>query len=184
LAEATDSAVFYHTVQTLRRHYFPTDGFSNGFAQWVFRVHFPCCAAVPVLALAFWRSFSADRFLAGEIFHAWNFSSIRRIHAPISYVRHNPLPRSSPIAAANIPGHGHRGCGRRSQRWSAFGGRTSSTALPLWKARRLTWPGAMRVPARRRQPRPLRTVQHCMNFSIMNPAKDARVFDLRGSRGK
>ena len=36
-----------------------------------FRVYFPCCAAVPVLALAnssacFWRSFSADRFLAAK----------------------------------------------------------------------------------------------------------------------
>jgi hypothetical protein len=35
LAEASDSAVFYHTVQTLRRHHFLTEGFSNDFAQWV-----------------------------------------------------------------------------------------------------------------------------------------------------
>lgn len=35
LAEAGDSAVFYHTFQTLSRHHFLTEGFSNGFAQWV-----------------------------------------------------------------------------------------------------------------------------------------------------
>jgi hypothetical protein len=35
LAEASDSAVFYHTVQTLGRHHFLTEGFSNDFAQWV-----------------------------------------------------------------------------------------------------------------------------------------------------
>jgi hypothetical protein len=35
LAEAADSAVFYHTFQTLGRHHFLTEGFSNDFAQWV-----------------------------------------------------------------------------------------------------------------------------------------------------
>jgi hypothetical protein len=35
LAEASDAAVFYHTVQTLRRYHFLTEGFSNDFAQWV-----------------------------------------------------------------------------------------------------------------------------------------------------
>jgi hypothetical protein len=35
LADASDSAVFYHTFQTLGRHHFLTEGFSNDFAQWV-----------------------------------------------------------------------------------------------------------------------------------------------------
>src|ERR1051326_8964107 len=35
LAEAGDSTVFYHTFQTLGRHHFLTEGFSNDFAQWV-----------------------------------------------------------------------------------------------------------------------------------------------------
>ena len=35
LAEAGDAAVFYHTFQTLGRHHFLTEGFSNDFAQWV-----------------------------------------------------------------------------------------------------------------------------------------------------
>jgi hypothetical protein len=35
LAEASDSAVFYHTFQTLSSHHFLTEGFSNDFAQWV-----------------------------------------------------------------------------------------------------------------------------------------------------
>jgi hypothetical protein len=35
LAEAGDSAIFYHTFQTLGRHHFLTEGFSNDFAQWV-----------------------------------------------------------------------------------------------------------------------------------------------------
>src|ERR1043166_4272403 len=34
LAEAGDSTVFYHTFQTLGRHHFLTEGFSNDFAQW------------------------------------------------------------------------------------------------------------------------------------------------------
>jgi hypothetical protein len=35
LSEAGDSTVFYHTFQTLGRHHFLTEGFSNDFAQWV-----------------------------------------------------------------------------------------------------------------------------------------------------
>jgi hypothetical protein len=35
LAEASDAAIFYHTFQTLGRHHFLTEGFSNDFAQWV-----------------------------------------------------------------------------------------------------------------------------------------------------
>ena len=35
LAEAGDSTVFYHTFQSLGRHHFLTEGFSNDFAQWV-----------------------------------------------------------------------------------------------------------------------------------------------------
>jgi uncharacterized protein DUF5752 len=35
LAEAGDSTIFYHTFQTLGRHHFLTEGFSNDFAQWV-----------------------------------------------------------------------------------------------------------------------------------------------------
>ena len=34
LAEAGDSTVFYHTVQTLGRPHFLTEGFSKDFAQW------------------------------------------------------------------------------------------------------------------------------------------------------
>jgi len=32
---ATDASIFYHTFQTLGRHHFLTEGFSNDFAQWV-----------------------------------------------------------------------------------------------------------------------------------------------------
>jgi hypothetical protein len=35
LNEAGDSTIFYHTFQTLGRHHFLTEGFSNDFAQWV-----------------------------------------------------------------------------------------------------------------------------------------------------
>jgi uncharacterized protein DUF5752 len=35
LAEAGDSVLFYHTFQTLGRHHFLTEGYSNDFAQWV-----------------------------------------------------------------------------------------------------------------------------------------------------
>jgi hypothetical protein len=35
LANSTDGSVFYHTFQTLTRHHFLTEGFSNDFAQWV-----------------------------------------------------------------------------------------------------------------------------------------------------
>ena len=35
LDQASDAAVFYHTFQTLSRHHFLTEGFSNDFAQWV-----------------------------------------------------------------------------------------------------------------------------------------------------
>ena len=35
LAEASDASIFYHTFQTLGRHHFLTEGFSNDFAQWV-----------------------------------------------------------------------------------------------------------------------------------------------------
>lgn len=31
----SDASVFYHTFQTLGRHHFLTEGFSNDFAQWV-----------------------------------------------------------------------------------------------------------------------------------------------------
>src|SRR5436190_21733271 len=34
LAEASEATVFYHTFQTLGRHHFLTEGFSNDFAQW------------------------------------------------------------------------------------------------------------------------------------------------------
>src|ERR1700727_2022727 len=33
--EASDASIFYHTFQTLGRHHFLTEGFSNDFAQWV-----------------------------------------------------------------------------------------------------------------------------------------------------
>jgi hypothetical protein len=35
LEHASDDAIFYHTFQTLGRHHFLTEGFSNDFAQWV-----------------------------------------------------------------------------------------------------------------------------------------------------
>ncbi len=35
LDQATDASVFYHTFQSLGRHHFLVEGFSNDFAQWV-----------------------------------------------------------------------------------------------------------------------------------------------------
>ena len=35
LEECSDASIFYHTFQTLGRHHFLTEGFSNDFAQWV-----------------------------------------------------------------------------------------------------------------------------------------------------
>ena len=35
LGKSSDASVFYHTFQTLGRHHFLTEGFSNDFAQWV-----------------------------------------------------------------------------------------------------------------------------------------------------
>jgi len=35
VGQASDASVFYHTFQTLSRHHFLTEGFSNDFAQWV-----------------------------------------------------------------------------------------------------------------------------------------------------
>jgi hypothetical protein len=35
LARCSDASVFYHTFQSLGRHHFLTEGFSNDFAQWV-----------------------------------------------------------------------------------------------------------------------------------------------------
>ena len=35
VAEAGDATIFYHTFQTLGRHHFLTEGFSNDFAEWV-----------------------------------------------------------------------------------------------------------------------------------------------------
>ncbi len=35
ITEASDASIFYHTFQTLGRHHFLTEGFSNDFAQWV-----------------------------------------------------------------------------------------------------------------------------------------------------
>jgi hypothetical protein len=35
LDHASDASIFYHTFQTLGRHHFLTEGFSNDFAQWV-----------------------------------------------------------------------------------------------------------------------------------------------------
>lgn len=35
LAECSDASIFYHTFQSLGRHHFLTEGFSNDFAQWV-----------------------------------------------------------------------------------------------------------------------------------------------------
>src|SRR5712691_9889296 len=34
LKNASDGAIFYHTFQSLGRHHFLTEGFSNDFAQW------------------------------------------------------------------------------------------------------------------------------------------------------
>jgi uncharacterized protein DUF5752 len=34
LERASDGAIFYHTFQSLGRHHFLTEGFSNDFAQW------------------------------------------------------------------------------------------------------------------------------------------------------
>ena len=36
LEKCSDSSIFYHTFQSLGRHHFLTEGFSNDFAQWVF----------------------------------------------------------------------------------------------------------------------------------------------------
>ncbi len=35
LEECSDGSIFYHTFQSLSRHHFLTEGFSNDFAQWV-----------------------------------------------------------------------------------------------------------------------------------------------------
>ena len=35
LAQASEVSIFYHTFQSLGRHHFLTEGFSNDFAQWV-----------------------------------------------------------------------------------------------------------------------------------------------------
>lgn len=35
IAECSDGSIFYHTFQSLGRHHFLTEGFSNDFAQWV-----------------------------------------------------------------------------------------------------------------------------------------------------
>ena len=35
LEDSSDAAIFYHTFQSLGRHHFLTEGFSNDFAQWV-----------------------------------------------------------------------------------------------------------------------------------------------------
>lgn len=35
LHECSDGSIFYHTFQSLGRHHFLTEGFSNDFAQWV-----------------------------------------------------------------------------------------------------------------------------------------------------
>jgi hypothetical protein len=35
LERCSDASIFYHTFQSLRRHHFLTEGFSNDFAQWV-----------------------------------------------------------------------------------------------------------------------------------------------------
>lgn len=35
LARCSDGSIFYHTFQSLGRHHFLTEGFSNDFAQWV-----------------------------------------------------------------------------------------------------------------------------------------------------
>ena len=36
LESCSDASIFYHTFQSLARHHFLTEGFSNDFAQWVF----------------------------------------------------------------------------------------------------------------------------------------------------
>src|SRR5262245_60171771 len=35
IEHASDASIFYHTYQTLGRHHYLTEGFSNDFAQWV-----------------------------------------------------------------------------------------------------------------------------------------------------
>ncbi|MBZ5545204.1 MAG: DUF5752 family protein [Acidobacteriia bacterium] len=35
LEESSEASIFYHTFQSLGRHHFLTEGFSNDFAQWV-----------------------------------------------------------------------------------------------------------------------------------------------------
>lgn len=35
IERSSDASIFYHTFQTLRRHHFLTEGYSNDFAQWV-----------------------------------------------------------------------------------------------------------------------------------------------------
>lgn len=35
LESSSDASIFYHTFQSLSRHHFLTEGFSNDFAQWV-----------------------------------------------------------------------------------------------------------------------------------------------------
>lgn len=35
IAKCSDASIFYHTFQSLGRHHFLTEGFSNDFAQWV-----------------------------------------------------------------------------------------------------------------------------------------------------
>ncbi len=35
LEKCSDTSIFYHTFQSLSRHHFLTEGFSNDFAQWV-----------------------------------------------------------------------------------------------------------------------------------------------------
>jgi hypothetical protein len=35
LERSSDASIFYHTFQSLSRHHFLTEGFSNDFAQWV-----------------------------------------------------------------------------------------------------------------------------------------------------
>jgi len=36
IQNCSDSSIFYHTFQSLGRHHFLTEGFSNDFAQWVY----------------------------------------------------------------------------------------------------------------------------------------------------
>jgi hypothetical protein len=36
LEKCSDESIFYHTFQSLGRHHFLTEGFSNDFAQWVY----------------------------------------------------------------------------------------------------------------------------------------------------